>query len=191
MTRAVPVVARHLEALADLLQRVLGAVADAEAHLDDALLAGSERLQEGVRLLLEVQVDGRAEVLRVVASFCRAKGARAVLVFDGAPFRPELGGQQFGGVSLRFPVAGRDADSVIREIVDGAGRPGELVVVTSDKPLYSYARTRGAQVLRAHEWNALARHVKPQARKGRPVPSGDKPERETDVEGWLKRFSRE
>jgi hypothetical protein len=80
---------------------------------------------------------------------------------------------------------------VIREIVDGAKRPGELVVVTSDKPLYSYARTRGAQVLRAHEWNALARGVKPQLRKNRPVPSGDKPERETDVEGWLKRFSRE
>jgi predicted RNA-binding protein with PIN domain len=135
--------------------------------------------------------DGRAEVLRAVASFCRARGARAVLVFDGAPFRPELGDQQFGTVSLRFPAAGRDADSVIREIVDGASRPGELVVVTSDKPLYSYARTRGAQVLRAHEWNALARGAKPQARRGGPAPPGDKPERETDVEGWLKRFSRE
>ena len=135
--------------------------------------------------------DGRAEVLRVVASFCRAKGARAVLVFDGAPFRPDLGDQQFGAVSLRFPAAGRDADSVIREIVDGAEHPAELVVVTSDKPLYSYARTRGAQVLRAHDWNALARGTKPQARKGRPAPRGDKPERETDVEGWLKRFSRE
>jgi hypothetical protein len=28
-------------------------------------------------------------------------------------------------------------------------------------------------------------------RKGRPAPRGEKPERETDVEGWLKRFSRE
>jgi len=135
--------------------------------------------------------DGRVEVLRVVASFCRAKGARAVLVFDGTPFRPEMAAQQFGSVTLRFPVPGRDADSVIREIVDGARRPGELVVVTSDKPLYSYVRTRGAQVLRAHEWNALARGAKPVARKDRPAPTGDKPERETDVEGWLKRFSRE
>ena len=92
-----------------------------------------------------------------------------MLVFDGAPFRPDLGGQQFGAVSLRFPAAGRDADSVIREIVDGAARPGDLVVVTSDKPLYSYARTRGAQVLRAHEWNALATGAKPSA-QGRPGP---------------------
>ena len=101
--------------------------------------------------------DGRFEVVRRVAAFCRARGARAVLVFDGAPFRPELGGQELGRVSLRFAPQGRDADSVIREFLDAASRPGEILVVTSDKALYSYARTRGAAVLRAHEWNALAR----------------------------------
>jgi len=133
--------------------------------------------------------DGRAEVLRRVAGFCRAKGARAVLVFDGAPFRPDLGGQELGAVSLRFPSAGRDADSLIRDLVDAARNPGELVVVTSDKALYSYARTRGARVLRAHEWNALARGVTPRTPRG--MPKGDKPEHETDIEGWLKRFGRE
>jgi predicted RNA-binding protein with PIN domain len=133
--------------------------------------------------------DGRMEVVRRVAAFCRAKGARAVLVFDGAPFRPDLDGQQLGAVSLRFPPPGKDADSVIREAVDQAPRPGEIVVVTSDKPLHSYARTRGAHVLRAHEWNALAREARPRAAKGQA--RAEKPERETDVEGWLKRFSRE
>src|SRR5262249_10181446 len=49
--------ARHLEALAHLLESVLGAVADPEAHLDHALLARGERLQERVGLLLEVEVD--------------------------------------------------------------------------------------------------------------------------------------
>jgi hypothetical protein len=44
-------------------------------------------------------------------------------------------------------------------------------------------------VLRAHEWNALGREAKPRARKG--AAKSEKPERETDVEGWLKRFSRE
>jgi len=133
--------------------------------------------------------DGRMEVVRRVAAFCRARGARAVLVFDGAPFRPDVEGQQLGAVSLRFPPPGRDADSVIRAIVDGAKHPAELVVVTSDRPLYSYARTRGAQVLRAHEWNALARGAKPRTSRG--AAPGEKPEREADVEGWLKRFSRE
>jgi len=40
-------------------------------------------------------------------------------------------------------------------------------------------------VLRAHEWNALERQI--DAR--RPArPGSEKPEREDDVEGWLKKF---
>jgi predicted RNA-binding protein with PIN domain len=139
--------------------------------------------------------DGRSEVLRRVAAFCRARGARAILVFDGRPFRPDLDAQQLGPVSLRFPGEGRDADSLVREIVDEAARPAELLVVTSDKALYSYAKTRGASVLRAHEWNALARGAAPAgrtvARRRKAATSADKPERETDIEGWLKRFSGE
>ncbi len=134
--------------------------------------------------------DGRAEVARVVAVFCRARGARAVLVFDGAPFRPERGDQQLGRVTLRFPPQGRDADSVIREILDRADRPGEMVVVTSDRALYSYARTRGAQALRAHEWNALVRGAASGRARGAGASGSEKPERETDIDGWLRRFSR-
>jgi predicted RNA-binding protein with PIN domain len=141
--------------------------------------------------------DGRAEVVRRVAAFCRERGARATIVFDGAPFRPELGGDQdLGLVSLRFPSPGRDADSVIREILDAAARPRDLLLVSSDKALYSYARTRGASALRVQEWNALARGAAlPARRSHRLGASGrersDKPERETDVLGWLKRFSGE
>ncbi|HXK10242.1 MAG TPA: NYN domain-containing protein [Vicinamibacteria bacterium] len=134
--------------------------------------------------------DGRVEVLRRVAEFCRRRGARAVLVFDGAPFRPDLNAQQMGAVSVRFPPPGRDADSLVREIVDGSSRPAELIVVTSDKPLSSYARTRGARVLRAHEWTALAAEGSSRSSTRGPNAS-EKPERETDVDGWLKRFSGE
>jgi len=40
-------------------------------------------------------------------------------------------------------------------------------------------------VLRAHEWNAMERRI-----VGRPSssPSGEKPDKEDDVEGWLKKF---
>jgi len=133
--------------------------------------------------------DGRHEVVRRVAAFCRAKGARAIVVFDGAPFRPELVEQQLGGVTIRFPAPGVEADVLIRQIVDEADRPGDLVVVTSDKPVYSHARSRGARALSAREWNGLARGAKPRilGREAR----GEKPERESDVDGWLKRFSSE
>ena len=133
--------------------------------------------------------DGRVEVLRRVAAFCRARGARATIVFDGAPFRSELGGQELGEVSVRFPPLGSDADSVIRELIDGAARPSELTVVSSDRAVYSYARTRGAGAVSAREWNALARGAKHHPRRP-PRESSEKPEHEPDIEGWLERFSR-
>jgi predicted RNA-binding protein with PIN domain len=136
--------------------------------------------------------DGRHEVVRRVSAFCRAKGARATIVFDGAPFRAELADQHLGAVTVRFPAQGLDADSLIRTILDAVDRPGDWIVVTSDKPVYSYARTRGARALSAREWNELGRQ---EGRAPRSLVARDratdKPDRETDVEGWLKRFSGE
>src|SRR5918994_2991997 len=51
--------ARHREVLPHLFERVLTAVAHAEAHLDDALFARRQRLQHRLRLFLQVQVDHR------------------------------------------------------------------------------------------------------------------------------------
>jgi len=128
--------------------------------------------------------DRRGEVVRRVASLCRARGARATLVFDGGPLRPELVNQELGPLSLRVPPSGQDADDVIRDLIERAARPADWIVVTSDKALYSYVQTLGASVLRVHEWNALERRV-----VGRAGPSGgEKPEREDDIEGWLRRF---
>lgn len=130
--------------------------------------------------------DRRAEVVRRVAEFCRLRGARATVVFDGHPLRGEMAQQQLGDVLLRVPERGHDADSVIRELIDRAPRAADLVVVSSDKVLYSYAKTMGASAIRAHEWNALERQL--HARRGRSEGEGEKPERENDLDGWLKKF---
>jgi predicted RNA-binding protein with PIN domain len=110
---------------------------------------------------------------------------RATVVFDGHPLRPDMAVQDLGPVSLRVPPRGQDADGLIHELLDRADRPAEIIVVTSDKALYSYARTMGAGVLRAHEWNALEKR----ALAARPRrEAGEKPEREDDVAGWLEKF---
>jgi predicted RNA-binding protein with PIN domain len=127
--------------------------------------------------------DGRAEVVRRVAAFCRARGARAIVVFDGQALRHDMDTQTLGAVTIRVPPEGQDADDVIRDIVKKAAHAADLIVVTSDKALYSYVRTLGAAILRAHEWNALERRVSPAAAE-----AGEKPDRESDVDGWLKRF---
>lgn len=127
--------------------------------------------------------DRRGEVVRRVSAFCRAKRVRATIVFDGHPLRGDMAAQDLAPVSVRVPPEGQDADTVIRELVERAPRPQELIVVTSDKALYSYVKTLGARVMRAHEWNQAERQL------DRPA-GEEKPEREDDVEGWLKRFNR-
>ncbi len=129
--------------------------------------------------------DGRDEVVRRVSAFCRARGVKATIVFDGHPLRPDMATQELGPVSLRVPPPGQDADTVIRELVERSPRPRETTVVTSDKALYSYVKTLGASVLRAHEWNAVERR----GVAGRmSAEASEKPEREDDVEGWLRKF---
>jgi predicted RNA-binding protein with PIN domain len=118
-----------------------------------------------------------------VAAFCRARKARATLVFDGHALRPDMAAQELGPLTLRVPPPGQDADTLIRDLVERSAHPAEIVVVTSDKALYSYCKTLGASVLRAHEWNALERRLV--RAKGA---SAEKPDREDDVEGWLRRF---
>ena len=130
------------------------------------------------------QDDRRAEVVRRVAAFSRARNVKVTVVFDGHPLRPEMAAQHLGALTLRVPPEGGDADGVIRELVERAARPSEIVVVTSDKALYSYVKTLGAAVMRAHEWNALERQLE----SGRVREGGEKPEREDDVAGWLRRF---
>jgi predicted RNA-binding protein with PIN domain len=130
--------------------------------------------------------DRRAEVVRRVAEFCRLRGAKATVVFDGHPLRGEMAQQQLGDLTLRVPERGLDADTLIRELIDRAPRAADLVVVSSDKELYSYAKTMGAAAIRAHEWNALERQLL--AQRGRPAEGSEKPEREEDLAGWLKKF---
>ena len=129
--------------------------------------------------------DRRGEVVRRVAAFCRARRVKATIVFDGHPLRNDMAAQELGPVSIRVPPQGHDADSVIRELVERAPRPAELIVVTSDKALYSSVKTLGASVLRAHEWNLQERRLAPAGGSGS---ASEKPEREEDVEGWLRRF---
>src|SRR5207249_10557271 len=57
------------EALADLFERVLAAVADAEPQLDDLLLARRQRFEHRFGLFLEIQVDdgfGRRDHLAIL-----------------------------------------------------------------------------------------------------------------------------
>src|SRR5262245_43465618 len=70
------------EVLADLLERVLGAVADAEAHLDHLLLARRQRLEHLIGLFLEVEIDHRVGRGDDLAIFDEVAKVRILLLAD-------------------------------------------------------------------------------------------------------------
>ena len=57
--------------------------------------------------------DRRAEVVRRVAEFCRLRGARATVVFDGHPLRGDMEKQQLGDLLLRVPERGQLARAIL------------------------------------------------------------------------------
>src|SRR5580765_7676384 len=74
---------RDGEALPDLFERVLAAVADAEPHLDDLFLARCERLEDRFGLLLQVQVDDGLGWRHHLAVFDEVAQMRIFLLADG------------------------------------------------------------------------------------------------------------
>ena len=97
-----------------------------------------------------------------------------------------MASQELGLVSLRVPPPGEDADTVIRELVERAPRPAELdrrdlrqglLLVRQDAGRVGAARARVER----------SRAPRAAARAWRELRS-DKPDREDDVEGWLKKF---
>ena len=120
-----------------------------------------------------------------MAAFCRARGARATIVFDGHPLRADMAAQELGPVSLRVPAAGQDADTVIRELVERAPRPADLIVVTSDKALYSYVKTRARRCCARTSGTRSSASSSP---RGAADGAARSRTAKTDVEGWLKRF---
>ena len=75
--------ARDLEGLADLFESVLGAVFEAEAHLDDALFARGQGTQDLRGVLLEVDADDSVRRGYGHAVFDEVAEVRVFLFADG------------------------------------------------------------------------------------------------------------
>jgi len=82
------------------------------------------------------------------------------------------------GADVRFSGAGRTADDVILEILRNEPDPRGWHVVTSDRSLGDRCRWLGATVIRCDRFRGRLTESTTQ----------EKPEREDDVEFWLRQF---
>jgi len=165
------------------------------------------RLAERVRAG-ELQYS-REVLLHLLSRAKRTEFHSATVVFDAR----RLGGKPLPGpegLSLRrerrgtlgvvFSPPGSDADEVIKELVEeraAVGKAREVLVVTSDRALASYARSVGARIETSEECaRSLAGRERP--RHGRPTRDNrsgpPEPEKELaapaddEVERWSRYF---
>lgn len=118
----------------------------------------------------------RRELALTLGRLAARERKRYLTVFDGA--RPR--GAAFGA-GVRF-AGRRSADDVILDILREQDDPRGWVVVTSDRPLGDRCRHLGATIMRCDVFRPRLYGV--DAGPG----SGEKPEHEPDVEGWLEVF---
>jgi len=108
--------------------------------------------------------DGRRGLVRFVEA-SRPQGSSRnsiTIVFDG---KADIwGGESSGEVRVLFSrgigargMSSESADDLIKDIVERAETPGEIVLVTDDRDLGSFCRANGAQLWSVKQFLAQAR----------------------------------
>jgi len=100
----------------------------------------------------------RRLLVGAICAFARHARKPATIVFDGPAPVEGRDRAELGSVRILYAGSGRtamSADDRILQMVEKAGRPADLTVVTSDRPLGNRARSRGAAVLAGHKFRQL------------------------------------
>ena len=128
--------------------------------------------------------ESRHVLVRALCALSRRTRKGILVVFDGAaPAGRER--TELGPVRVLYAGGGRtarSADDRILELVDGAGRPADWTVVTSDRALASRARARGAATLPCHRFRPILREA-----AGAEGAGSEKPTH-VDVREWAEYF---
>jgi hypothetical protein len=114
------------------------------------LIRQSDALRSAERRSLE---EGRTALLRGLARYKRARGHKITVVFDGwEGGSPQEERDLAGGVAIIYSRLGEKADEVIKRLV--AAGSEELLVVTSDREIATFAARRGKAAIASPDFAA-------------------------------------
>jgi predicted RNA-binding protein with PIN domain len=102
----------------------------------------------------------RYELAQKLLIFQRLTRSRVILVFDGAP-DPYLSDERLQSkrFTVLFPPRGAAADTIIRELLESLTDLRRFFLVSSDRELKSFGRSRGAAVLTCGEFDGMLKEV--------------------------------
>lgn len=98
--------------------------------------------------------EGRRALLGLLLSYGRRRGHRITVVFDGwEGGSPVEERDRFGNIDILYSRRGEKADDLIKRLLAAAGE--EILVVTSDHGIATFAERRGIPALEAPRFEAI------------------------------------
>jgi uncharacterized protein len=137
------------------------------------LIRQSDTLRRLERVSLEA---GRQALISFLAGYRRRKGHSITVVFDGWESGSAQEERDYkAGIDIIYSRRGEKADEVIKRIT--AHTDEEVIVVSSDREIFSFAQRRGKTALSSPEFEAIINKASDEM-----PPSDDNPPQKDDEE---------
>jgi len=134
--------------------------------------------------------EAKTRVLSVIRKFQENKKNNVMIVFDGEPdegVRKQMASIKF---TIVYPKVGNSADDEIKEILNGFNCFKDVVVVTSDRELKTFAKKKGAKTVNSIEFYfELKRFSHIHGKKEESKKRINAKLSETEVDQWMKIFN--
>lgn len=92
--------------------------------------------------------EAREKMTGLLAKYQRVKNNSIEVVYDGPPPAGTRPVTYIGPLKVSYAGPESDADTLIKKIVKESRSPSSIIVVSSDKQVYSYCKWAGAQVIK-------------------------------------------
>lgn len=121
--------------------------------------------------------------------FQRTKKTRVLLVFDGTADLNLIGKRfQKKSFSVIFPPPDQNADGVIKEIISKQTDLRRFFVVSSDREIQDFAKSKGANSMSCKEFNREFKTVLKEHKKSQELEKTFAPPSPLEINQWLKIF---
>ncbi|MCP4214303.1 MAG: hypothetical protein GY765_06585 [bacterium] len=135
--------------------------------------------------------DVREKVSGIVKRFQESRKSNVVLVFDGEPGKEDLPQikDPNSKFSVVFPRMGDSADDEIKKILNRFNYFKDVILVTSDRELKSFAKKKGAKTVNAIEFYfELKRFSRIHGKKEETKKRIETELSDNEVDQWMKIF---
>ena len=134
--------------------------------------------------------EARKKLVYLLKKYQETRNNNIIIVFDGQPSEGAFIPKGSNKFSVKFPKYGQTADDEIRRIVSKYNDYKEVVLITSDRELKSFAKTKGAKTVNSIEFYfELKRTYRLNGRKEELQKRIHTSVSESEVDHWLKVFS--